>query len=99
RAFHVTGVQTCALPISRPYQVGYGWKGFDLYAAGDLTGDGRNDIVSIDSAGRLWFYAARGGGYFRGKVQAGYGWKGYEFASGAEIGRASCRERECRAVA
>jgi hypothetical protein len=43
------------------------------------------DILSIDSAGKLWFYAGRGGGYFWQKVQVGNGWLGYAFASGADF--------------
>ncbi len=50
-----------------------------------MNRDGRVDILSIDSAGRLWFYAGRGGGFFRQKVQVGHGWSGYAFASGGDI--------------
>ena len=35
------------------------WKGFDLLAgAGDLTGDGRDDVVARDRKGRLWLFEA-----------------------------------------
>jgi hypothetical protein len=69
-----------------PYpKVGYGWKGFDLYSAGDLTRDGRIDIVSIDSRGNLYAYPGKGTGAFRAKYKVGNGWKGYVLASGGDI--------------
>ncbi|MCL1897418.1 MAG: Ig-like domain-containing protein, partial [Micrococcales bacterium] len=69
-----------------PYpKVGYGWKGFELYAAGDVNNDGKADILSIDGAGNLFFYAGRGDGTFAKKIQVGNGWKGYTLAAGADL--------------
>ncbi|MCL1897807.1 MAG: VCBS repeat-containing protein [Micrococcales bacterium] len=69
-----------------PYpKVGYGWQGYDLYAAGDVTRDGKADILSIDSKGDLYLYAGRGDGTFAKKVQTGNGWKGYDLAAGADL--------------
>jgi len=69
-----------------PYpKVGYGWTGFDLYAAGDINGDGMADILSIDGSGNLFFYAGKGDGTFAKKIQVGNGWLGYKLAAGADL--------------
>jgi hypothetical protein len=69
-----------------PYpKVGYGWIGFDLYAAGDINGDGKADILSIDLKGDLYFYAGKGDGTFAKKIQVGNGWIGYQLAAGADL--------------
>ncbi|HET6358420.1 FG-GAP-like repeat-containing protein [Streptomyces sp.] len=44
---------------------------------GDLDGDGRNDLVSRDTAGRLLRNSGDGKGSFRGTVQIGTGWQRY----------------------
>jgi len=69
-----------------PYpKVGYGWTGFDLYAAGDINGDGKADTLSIDGSGNLFFYAGKGDGTFARKIQVGNGWLGYRLAAGADL--------------
>ena len=69
-----------------PYpKVGYGWKGFDLYAASDVNRDGNADILSIDGKGNLYLYAGKGNGTFKKKVQVGNGWKGFKLAAGADM--------------
>jgi len=69
-----------------PYpKVGYGWKGYELFAAGDLDNDGKADILSIDKAGDLWFYKGKGDGTFHKKVQVGNSWHGYKLAAGADL--------------
>jgi len=69
-----------------PYpKVGTGWGGFKLYGAKDLDGDGKADLLSVDSAGNLWFYKGKGDGTFAAKVQKGNGWKGFTLAAGADL--------------
>ena len=69
-----------------PYpKVGYGWIGYDLYAASDINKDGLADILSIDSKGDLWFYAGKGDGTFAKKIQVGNGWAGYRLSAGADL--------------
>ncbi|MCL1898717.1 MAG: VCBS repeat-containing protein [Micrococcales bacterium] len=71
-----------------PYpKVGYGWKGFELYASGDVTKDGKADILSIDGKGDLYMYAGRGNGTFAKKIKVGNGWKGYQLAAGADLNK------------
>ncbi|MDR2379263.1 MAG: S8 family serine peptidase, partial [Bifidobacteriaceae bacterium] len=63
--------------LSGRTQVGSGWAGFKLYAPGDLTGDGRNDIVSIASDGSLYQYPGTGKGGFSARAKIGHGWNVY----------------------
>ncbi|MCL1897387.1 MAG: VCBS repeat-containing protein, partial [Micrococcales bacterium] len=69
-----------------PYpKVGNGWKGFDLYAAGDVNKDGKADILSVDSGGDLYLYSGNGNGTFAKRVKVGNGWAGYTLAAGADL--------------
>ncbi|MCL1898626.1 MAG: FG-GAP-like repeat-containing protein [Micrococcales bacterium] len=69
-----------------PYpKVGYGWKGYELYAASDINNDTKADILSIDRAGDLYFYAGKGDGTFAKKIKVGHGWKGYDLAAGGDL--------------
>ena len=49
--------------------------------------NGVTDILGIDGAGRLWYYAGRGGGVFAQRVQVGNGWGTYALSSGADVNR------------
>lgn len=66
-------------------RVGYEWNGFDLYAAGDVTFNGKADILSINNWGDLYLYAGKGDGTFFKKMQIGSGWNGYKMSAGADI--------------
>lgn len=56
-------------------RIGTGWRGFDnLSAAGDLTGDGRPDLVANDNDGKLWLYPGNGRGGVSSRVLMGHGW-------------------------
>jgi hypothetical protein len=69
-----------------PYpKVGNGWQDYELLPAGDLSGDGRNDILGINPAGDLYLYKGLGNGYFATKVKVGNGWTGYDLMAGADI--------------
>ncbi|MCB5164922.1 VCBS repeat-containing protein [Streptomyces bambusae] len=48
-----------------------------LAGIGDLTGDGRADLVARDTAGRAWRYAGTGKGTFGARVQIATGWQTY----------------------
>ncbi|MCL1897430.1 MAG: FG-GAP-like repeat-containing protein [Micrococcales bacterium] len=72
--------------FKHPYpKVGWGWKGYDLYAASDVNRDGNADILSIDAKGDLYLYAGKGNGTFKKKVQVGNGWQGFKLAAGADL--------------
>ncbi|WP_051900398.1 FG-GAP repeat domain-containing protein [Streptomyces aureus] len=43
----------------------------DVIGAGDINGDGKNDLVSRDTSDNLWLNTGTGTGTFKGRVQAG----------------------------
>ncbi|MEU3606009.1 VCBS repeat-containing protein [Streptomyces sp. NPDC035033] len=48
-------------PFAPRIRVGSGWNTYNLLvSSGDLTGDGRADLVARDGAGALWLYKGRG---------------------------------------
>ncbi|MET9852088.1 VCBS repeat-containing protein [Streptomyces sp. NPDC006450] len=58
-----------------------GWNGFKkLTAVGDITGDGRTDLVGVNSAGTAFVYKAsglKGLNTFQGNTNIGGGWNAY----------------------
>lgn len=55
------------------------FKGYNLLAGGgDMTGDGRADIVGRDAAGVLWLHPGRGNGSFGARRSLGGGWQAYD---------------------
>jgi hypothetical protein len=65
-------------------QIGRGWAAYQVIPAGDLSSDGINDMLAIDTSGRLWLYEGNGRGAFKqGAKQVGKGWQGKSlFAAG-----------------
>ena len=47
-----------------------------VVAAGDLSGDGKADVLARDNGGVLWLYQGNGRGGWLGRVMAGTGWNG-----------------------
>ncbi|MFE7552356.1 FG-GAP repeat domain-containing protein [Streptomyces gardneri] len=68
-------------PFTTRTRIGAGWNGYNaLVSSGDLTGDGRADLVARDSAGALWLYKGRGSAStpYTGRVKIGTsGWNGF----------------------
>ncbi|MFS8199207.1 trypsin-like serine protease [Streptomyces sp. CWNU-52B] len=58
-------------------QISTVWGGYTSYAIpGDQTGDGRPDLVAVDTDGSVYLYPGRGNGEFYGKVKVVSGsWK------------------------
>jgi hypothetical protein len=55
---------------------------------GDVNGDGRPDILAIDSTGLLWLYPNTGGAgtaTFGARIQVGEGWTGYTLDAVADL--------------
>lgn len=54
------------------------WKLYKrITGAGDLNGDGRGDLLGLDSAGVLWRYYGTSTGGVTPRVRVGGGWGGY----------------------
>ncbi|MEU0950526.1 VCBS repeat-containing protein [Streptomyces canus] len=45
---------------------------------GDITGDGKTDLVSRDSAGNVWRNNGDGKGSFGARTRIATGWRGYK---------------------
>jgi hypothetical protein len=48
-----------------------------IVAPGDVTGDGLPDLLSVDSAGKLWVYPGKGNGTFSSRWEVSSGWGQY----------------------
>ncbi|CAG7649777.1 FG-GAP repeat domain-containing protein [Actinacidiphila bryophytorum] len=84
-----SGVLTAYLGIGQAYfntdepsvehvRIGAGWNIYrSLLSAGDLNGDGHDDLVAEDTAGVLWFYAGTGKSTLKSRVRIGAGWNIY----------------------
>ncbi|MEU9951779.1 VCBS repeat-containing protein [Streptomyces sp. NPDC047939] len=65
-------------PFLSPFPVGRGWNTYTKLAApGDLTGDGKADLVGVDRNGSLYLYISNGSGQFALPVRLGGGWNTY----------------------
>ncbi|MET7858361.1 VCBS repeat-containing protein [Streptomyces sp. NPDC005318] len=65
-------------PFQSPFPVGRGWNTYTKLAApGDLTGDGKADLVGVDRNGSLYLYVSNGSGQFAAPVRLGGGWNTY----------------------
>ncbi|THA67728.1 hypothetical protein E6R60_31695 [Streptomyces sp. A0642] len=74
-------------PTTAYTKVGLGWNVYDaLTSPGDLTGDGRADLLAREtSTGYLYLYESRGDGAFQGRVRIGTGWKGYLLSGAGDL--------------
>ncbi|MFD7434895.1 FG-GAP-like repeat-containing protein [Streptomyces sp. NPDC059861] len=52
-----------------------------VVGVGDITGDGKADLVSRDTSGNLWRSTGNGRGSFAGPVKIATGWGGYKSLS------------------
>ncbi|OEJ95844.1 FG-GAP repeat domain-containing protein [Streptomyces thermolilacinus] len=68
-----------------PVLIGRGWGAFNtLTGVGDLTGDGKGDLLARTSGGVLYLYRGDGQGYaFAGRTSVGSGWGVYNSLVGA----------------
>ncbi|MEU2716896.1 trypsin-like serine protease [Streptomyces sp. NPDC007205] len=53
-----------------------------IVVPGDLTGDYRPDVLSVDSGGTMWLYPGNGNGTFGSRVEVGTGWGQYNSVRG-----------------
>jgi hypothetical protein len=66
-------------------EVGHGWQTVDLYAAADLDGDGKGDILGVTSTGRMLCYPGNGDGSFKRSRECGHGWSSVSLVAGADL--------------
>lgn len=72
------GTGAAAAPFKAKRLIGSGWGAYTKLAApGDMTGDGRADIVARTSGGTLYRYDSDGKGNFKPKASVGTGWNTY----------------------
>ncbi|MYS21290.1 N-acetylmuramoyl-L-alanine amidase [Streptomyces sp. SID4948] len=71
-------------PLKSRVKVGTGWSGYSLITGvGDVTGDGKADLVARDSKGTLWLFKGTGtAAVFSARVSIGTGWNSYNLLSG-----------------
>ncbi|MEU1365637.1 VCBS repeat-containing protein [Streptomyces sp. NPDC005803] len=76
------GTGQAAKPFGSSYLIGGGWNTYaKLAAPGDLTGDGKADLVGVDRSGGLYLYTSNGAGQFPPRVGLGGGWSTYSSLS------------------
>ncbi|WP_306312516.1 N-acetylmuramoyl-L-alanine amidase [Streptomyces hydrogenans] len=72
-------------PFAPKSQVGGGWQTYnEIVSTGDVTGDGKPDLLGRDKTGVLWFYKGSGDPLkpFAQRVQVGGGWQAYNLMVG-----------------
>src|SRR5262249_59945058 len=87
RYWSVTGVQTCALPISSWFSVNAGLEAF----VNTLTNSSVDSLTISASSPAILYFAAFSVGVFK-TIDGGLNWSAASNGL-TEIGRASCRER------
>ncbi|MFF2779011.1 FG-GAP repeat domain-containing protein [Streptomyces sp. NPDC058052] len=78
------GTTSTTAPFATRLRVGGGWGIYNqLTGAGDLTGDGRAELIARDTAGVLWLYPGTGRADvpYGARVRVGTGWQGYPLVS------------------
>ncbi|MET7738278.1 VCBS repeat-containing protein [Streptomyces sp. NPDC005402] len=69
------------MSVAGRVQLGTGWQQYNaVVGPGDLTGDGRPDLLARDTSGTLWRYAGTGSASkpFGPRVKVGTGWQQYK---------------------
>jgi hypothetical protein len=77
--YKATGAATGSGHYARA-RVGGGWQIYSqLVGVDDWTNDGLDDLVAVDTAGKLWLYAGKGTGanFFQTRREIGHGWQIY----------------------
>ncbi|MEU7295420.1 N-acetylmuramoyl-L-alanine amidase [Streptomyces exfoliatus] len=74
------GTGTPAVPFAPRVKVGTGWQIYNnIVSTGDLTSDGKPDLIGRDANGIIWLYKGTGSATapYAPRVQVGTGWKIY----------------------
>ncbi|ROQ31817.1 N-acetylmuramoyl-L-alanine amidase [Streptomyces sp. PanSC19] len=79
------GTGTPAVPFAPRVKIGTGWQIYnDIVSTGDLTSDGKADLIGRDSTGALWLYKGTGSATtpYAARVKVGTGWQIYNSITG-----------------
>ncbi|MDR2566213.1 MAG: FG-GAP-like repeat-containing protein [Bifidobacteriaceae bacterium] len=71
-------LDTNTMKLGLTATIGSGWTGYRASAPGDWNRDGFNDIIGIDSSGRMWLYPRTASNGWAARIQIGSGWSIYE---------------------
>lgn len=78
------GVGELRFNTGKTKSLGAGWMMYkSILAPGDVNRDGHDDILGIDTYGKLWLYITTGKGGINPRVQVGSGWNIYKRVIGA----------------
>ncbi|MFF8593011.1 FG-GAP-like repeat-containing protein [Streptomyces sp. NPDC015220] len=80
------GTGTATTPYATRTKIGGGWNTYNsLTSTGDLTGDGRSDLIARDNSGVLWLYKGTGTATtpYATRTKIGGGWNTYNALSGS----------------
>ncbi|MFI9587269.1 N-acetylmuramoyl-L-alanine amidase [Streptomyces sp. NPDC052236] len=79
------GTGTPATPFAARVQVGKGWQIYNqLTDTGDITGDGKPDLIARDTSGAMWLYKGSGSATspYAARTAVGKGWQIYNTLGG-----------------
>ncbi|MEJ1196527.1 MULTISPECIES: N-acetylmuramoyl-L-alanine amidase [unclassified Streptomyces] len=79
------GTGSASAPFESRSRIGGGWYVYNALAdTGDITGDGKPDLVARDKSGVLWLYEGTGSATapFEGRTRVGGGWYVYDVLNG-----------------
>ncbi|MER5965567.1 N-acetylmuramoyl-L-alanine amidase [Streptomyces sp. NPDC002057] len=79
------GTGTPAAPFAARVKVGNGWQIYNnIVSTGDLTSDGKADLIGRDATGTLWLYKGTGSATspYAARVKVGSGWQIYNSVVG-----------------
>ncbi|SEO22382.1 trypsin-like serine protease [Actinacidiphila rubida] len=74
------GTGVASAPWAARVKIGAGWNTYNAFAStGDMTGDGKADLLARDTAGKLWLYKGTGSSTapYAARVLIGAGWNIY----------------------
>ncbi|MFI1469853.1 trypsin-like serine protease [Streptomyces wuyuanensis] len=71
------GTGVASKPFAAPVLVGAFGSMNAIVTTGDVNSDGHADVMTRDTAGKLWLYPGKGNGGFNTRVAFGSGWQAY----------------------
>jgi hypothetical protein len=86
-----TGTSTAKGQFLGRLKIGSGWSAYTVMTpTGDITGDGKADLIARDKSGELWLYRGTGNASapFAPRTDIGHGWQTYNtFAGVSDLDR------------